>query len=143
MRGPSVRRNDHQTEGMVSPIHSYRDLIVWQKAVELSVAVYTLTECFPNREQFGLTDQLRRAAVSIAANIAEGRHRGSRKDSRRFIQIAYASAAEIESHLTIARRLPQTSSLDYRRVISVLDEVMRMLRSMLAKLRSSKPLIHP
>jgi four helix bundle protein len=121
---------------MDTPILSYRDLIVWRKAVELSVAVYALTEKFPAQEQFNLTQQLRKASVSIAANIAEGRHRGTRKGFCNFLQTAYASAAEVESHLTIARRLPQTASMDYELSFSLLGEVMPMLNVMINKLKA-------
>lgn len=84
-------------------ISSYKDLLVWQKALELSVEIYNLTENFPKEEIYGLTSQIRRAAVSIPSNIAEGRYRGSKKDFSQFLRIAYASGAELETQLEIAK----------------------------------------
>ena len=88
-------------------IQSYRDLIVWQKAVELSVAVYGLTEHYPKEEIYGLISQMRRASVSIASNIAEGRYRGTRKDFCQFLRIAFGSGAELETQIEISKRLPK------------------------------------
>ena len=85
-------------------IKSYRDLQVWQKAVELSVAVYRITDNFPKSEAYGLTSQMRRAAVSIASNIAEG-HRRSNTEFARFLMMALGSLAELETQLEIARRV--------------------------------------
>ena len=87
-------------------IYSYRDLIVWQKSVELVVAIYKLTEKFPSVEVYGLTSQMRRAVISIPSNIAEGRKRGTRKDFRPFLVVAYSSGAELETQLEIAKKLP-------------------------------------
>lgn len=89
----------------MAEVASYRDLIVWQKAMTLVEGVYRLTEAFPTREQFGLTSQMRRAAVSIAANIAEGHARATRKDYNHFISIAQGSLAEVETYLILAGRL--------------------------------------
>ena len=87
---------------METKINSFRDLIVWQKAKELAIRVYKITETFPRAELFGLTNQMRRAAVSIAANIAEGNKRSTRKDYKHFLHNALGSGAELESHLEIA-----------------------------------------
>lgn len=119
-------------------VHTYKDLIVWQRAMELVVAIYALTENFPQTEQYGLQSQMRRSAVSIPSNIAEGRKRGSRKDFAKYLLIAYGSGAELETQIEIAKRLPFGSQLDYTRVDSLLNETMRMLNAMLAKLRSKK-----
>lgn len=78
-------------------IQSHKDLVVWQKAIQLVTEVYELTKSFPKEELFGLTSQMRRAAVSIPSNIAEDRNRGSRKDFRQFLLIAFASANELET----------------------------------------------
>lgn len=86
-------------------IESYENLIVWQKSMDLVTAIYELTRQFPKEEVFGLTSQMRRAAVSIPSNIAEGSRRGSRKDFRNFLLIAYGSGAELETQIKIAKRL--------------------------------------
>lgn len=111
------------------PSTSHENLIVWQKAVDLAIVVYELTKQFPRDEQYGLTSQMRRAAVSIPSNIAEGRRRGTDSEFRRFLSIAYGSGAELETQYVIARRLrylPDTETS----CRSLLDEVMRMLNSM-------------
>ncbi len=107
-------------------ISSYRDLIVWQKAIELVTEIYKLTDLFPKNEIYGLTNQARRAAVSIPANIAEGCARGYRKEYRQFILIAYASGAELETHLLIAKNLKFANFSEIERIEKLLDEVMRM-----------------
>ncbi|MDO8559942.1 MAG: four helix bundle protein [bacterium] len=117
-------------------INSYKDLTVWQRAVELVVTVYELTEQYPKSELYGLTSQTRRAAVSIPSNIAEGRRRGSRKEYCQFLLIAYGSGAELETHLVIAQRLPFGERLDFSRCARPLDETMKMLNAMIAKLRT-------
>jgi len=117
-------------------IYSYKDLVVWQKSVELVVVIYALTEKFPQAEIYGLTSQIRRAAVSIPSNIAEGRRRGSRKDFRQFLLVAYSSGAELETQLEITRRLPFGKSLNYSGANSLLLEVMKMLNKMLSTLKS-------
>jgi four helix bundle protein len=117
-------------------IHSYKDLVVWQRAMEVVVAVYELSEQFPKSELYGLTSQMRRSAVSIPSNIAEGRKRSSKKDFCQFLVIAYASGSELETQIEIVKRLPLGKSLSYDKVDSLLEEVMKMLNTMLAKLRS-------
>jgi four helix bundle protein len=117
-------------------IYSYKDLVVWQKSVELVAVIYALTEKFPQAEIYGLTSQMRRAAVSIPSNIAEGRRRGSRKDFRQFLLVAYSSGAELETQLEITRRLPFGKNLDYSGANSLLLEVMKMLNKMLSTLKS-------
>src|SRR3989338_8957602 len=86
-------------------IKSHKDLIVWQKAVSLSLLVYRLTKDFPQREVYALSSRMRRAAVSIASNIAEGRSRRTRKDFQHFLHMAYGSVAELETQLLIAKQL--------------------------------------
>lgn len=114
---------------------AYRSLKVWRKAVEMVVSVYELSEQFPDEERFGLVSQLRRSAVSIPSNIAEGSNRGSTKDFAQFLQIAYGSGAELETQLEIAYRLPKTSKLDYTVVEEQLTEVMKMLNSLIRSTR--------
>lgn len=119
-----------------TPIHSYKDLVVWQRSMELVVAVYELTEQFPKSEMYGLTSQMRRSAVSIPSNIAEGRKRGSKKDYHHFLIIAYGSGAELETQIEIAKRLPFSKELNFTKVDGLLDEVMRMLNKITNQLRS-------
>src|SRR3989344_2305450 len=108
-------------------LHSYKELIVWQRAVDLVVAVYELTDKFPREEVFGLSSQMKRAAVSIPSNIAEGRFRGTRKDFLNFVRVAYGSGAELETQVEIAKRLSKIANLDYTKVNELLTEVMKML----------------
>lgn len=117
-------------------INSYKDLIVWQRGMELVAAAYRLTDSYPKEELYSLTSQIRRAAVSIPANIAEGRKRSTRKDFCHFLTIAYGSASELETHLEISRRLPFGARLDYTQVDKLLGEVIRMLNTMISKLKS-------
>lgn len=118
------------------PIHSYKDLIVWQRSVELVVALYALTDQFPKSEIYGLTSQMKRSSVSIPSNIAEGRRRGSKKDYRHFLTMAYASGAELETQIEISKRLPFGKKLNYARVDDLLLETMKMLNKMLSTLRT-------
>ena len=116
---------------------SYKDLIVWQKGVDLSVLVYELTEQFPRDERYALTSQMRRAVVSIPSNIAEGRCRSTKKDFCNFLHIALGSAAELETQIEIARRIKQTASLSYGTIEALLTEVTKMLNSLISKLEAN------
>lgn len=115
-------------------IYSYRDLIVWQKSIELVTQIYKLTEVFPRSEQFGLISQMRRAAVSVSSNIAEGRYRGTRKDFRQFLIIAFSSGAELETQLVIAKNLSFVLDSDCKEIDNLLNQVMKMLNAMISKL---------
>jgi four helix bundle protein len=121
---------------MDNKIQSYRDLIVWQKAMDVVVIIYDLTEKFPVSENHGLTFQMRRAAVSIPSNIAEGRRRGSKKEFRRFLMIAFASGSELETQIEISKRLSITSANHYLEVDTTLLEVMKMLNRLIFSLKS-------
>ncbi|MCF7844698.1 MAG: four helix bundle protein [Kiritimatiellales bacterium] len=99
--------------------------------------LYDLTSHFPKEEMYGLTSQMRRASISIASNIAEGKARGTRKDYTHFLHIARGSGTELEAQIEIAKRLPKTSSLNYRNVDSILCEVMKMLNALIKKLKIS------
>lgn len=122
-------------------INTYRDLIVWQKSMDLVMAVYKLTSGLPKEEIYGLTSQMRRCAVSIPSNIAEGRRRGTKKDYRQFLIIAYSSGAELETQIEIIKRLPFGSHLDFIKVDSLLNEVMRMLNKLTNKIIDNQNLI--
>ncbi|MEK7207972.1 MAG: four helix bundle protein [Patescibacteria group bacterium] len=117
-------------------IHSYKDLIVWQKGIEMVIEVYRMTEQFPKSELYGLASQMKRAAVSIPSNIAEGRRRGGKKEFCQFLLIAYGSGAELETQLEIVRRLPWGKELNAQKIDALLLEVMRMLNKMISSLKS-------
>ena len=115
----------------MTQIITYKDLIVWQKAVDLVVEIYKLTSVFPRSETYGLTSQMRRSAISIPSNIAEGRRKSSRKDYRHFLTIAYGSGAELETQVEIAKRLSFGTTLNYKKLDELLVEVMKMLNKIL------------
>jgi len=121
-------------------IHSYKELIVWQKSVDLVVLIYELSEHFPKSELYGLSSQMRRAAVSIPSNIAEGRRRGGRKEFAQFLLIAYGSGAELETQLEIIKRLSFGKNLDFQKLESLLAEIMKMLNSMVHSMRQTNQL---
>lgn len=117
-------------------MHSFRDLIVWQKSMDLVITIYKLSEKFPSEEKFGLTSQMRRTVVSIPSNIAEGRRRGTSKEYRQFLQISYGSGGELETQLEIGLRLGYLSKSDYEKADALLQEIMRMLNALLSKVSS-------
>ena len=121
-------------------VYSYKNLKVWKKGIELVAAVYSLTRVFPEEEKFGLVSQMRRAAVSIPSNIAEGRYRGSRKEFVHFLRHAYSSGAELETQGEISKRLNLVEVSRFTDVDNFLNEVMRMLNSMIGKLEKPKKL---
>lgn len=118
-------------------INSYKDLKVWQKSFDLSLQVYTLTRKFPKEEVYSLTSQIRRSAVSIPSNIAEGYARNRKLEYIQFLRIAFGSGAELETQLLIAKNLDYVSSSDLDKSIRLLDEVMKMLNSLIFKIKSS------
>jgi four helix bundle protein len=111
----------------VGRIQSHRDLIAWQKAVELVARSYEITRSFSREEQFGLTQQLRRAVVSVAANIAEGKGRGTAKEFTRFLAIASGSLTEVDTHFVIARRLGYINEATLEEVVGQIEEVGRII----------------
>ncbi len=108
-------------------ISSYKDLIVWQKSFQLSKDVYKFTAKLPKTEQFGLSSQLQRCAVSIPSNIAEGNQRNSRKEYRQFLNIARGSAGELETQLLIAQDVYKR---EVGNLIGSLTEIQKMLFSL-------------
>ncbi|MFH1193488.1 MAG: four helix bundle protein [bacterium] len=118
-------------------IESYRDLIVWQKSMQMVIEIYRLTENFPKSELYGLTSQIRRSAVSIPSNIAEGRRRGSRKDMCHFMVIAFGSGAELETQIEISKSLEFGKNLNFGKIDGLLNEIMRMLNKMLSTLQAT------
>ncbi|MDD4606780.1 MAG: four helix bundle protein [Patescibacteria group bacterium] len=119
---------------MENQIRSYKDLIVWKKSMDLVEAIYKLTQNFPQSETYGLVSQMRRCVVSIPSNIAEGCKRGTKKDYRQFLIIAYSSGAELETQIEISKRLNFTETINYIKVDGLLDEIMRMLNTIIGKL---------
>ena len=113
----------------------YGDLKVWHKAMDLSVAVYRFTDDFPRKEAFGLTNQLRRASVSVPSNIAEGYGRGSTRDYVHFLTIARGSNCEVQTQLSLARRLDFGLVQDFKVAYSLSEEVSKMLNALLNSLR--------
>ncbi len=110
-------------------VRSYRDLVVWQKAMDLTSLVYGFTAGLPADERFGLIAQARRAAVSVPANLAEGHRRSSTKDFLRFVSIAAGSLAELETLLELAARLYSVQS-SQEELVSRAEEVGRMIRGL-------------
>ena len=115
-------------------ITSYKDLTVWQRSMDLVVSIYKLTEKFPKPEIYGLISQMRRAAISISSNIAEGKARGTRRDYRHFLLTSFGSGAELETQIEIAKRLPFSKHIDFKEVDNLLGEVMKMLNVLIKKL---------
>jgi four helix bundle protein len=115
---------------------SFRDLAVWQRSVELALAVYKLTSVFPESERFGLISQLRRAAVSIPSNIAEGYGRSSKGEYVQFLGHARGSNSEVETQLVIARALGFGSKQAIESAEGLCNEVGRMLGGVLRSVRA-------
>jgi four helix bundle protein len=115
---------------------SFRDLQVWQRAMDLVEDVYVTTKAFPGDERFGLTAQVRRAAVSIASNIGEGKRRKKRGPLLNHLDIALGSQGEVEVQLEIAQRVGFLALRDYRRLASRAEEVGRMLNGLIAALEA-------
>ena len=116
---------------------TYRDLAVWQKAMDLVVSAYRVASKFPAQEQYGLKSQLQRAAVSIPANIAEGHGRASRGDYGHHISIARGSLAEFETHLMIAVRLEFVAREDVIEAWNLAQEVSKMLTTLVRAIRDN------
>jgi four helix bundle protein len=116
----------------------FRELKVWEKAHQLTLAVYQATTAFPKEELYGLTSQIRRSAASIPTNIAEGCGRGSDDDFRRFLQIAMGSASELEYQLLLAHDLGYLVTAERDHLSGAVVEVKRMLASIIAKIKNDR-----
>jgi len=127
-----VEKNQHPRE---TAVRSLERLIVWQRSLELVEEIYRLTKLFPEDERFGLVSQLRRSAVSIPSNIAEGHARNSRKEFLQFLGTAYGSSAEVYTQLVVASRVRVAPPEEFTQAFGLLDEAQRMLASMLHSLR--------
>jgi len=111
----------------------YKNLIVWQKGMDLARAVYALTEAMPETEKYGLISQMRRSAVSIPSNIAEGSKRNTEKDFKQFLAIAPGSVAELETQIELVRTLPFGETCNYVEADQLTDEITRMLTTIITK----------
>jgi four helix bundle protein len=120
-------------------MRDFRKLKVWEKSHALTLTVYKATAVFPQQEMYGVTSQLRRAAASIAANIAEGCGRTSETELARFMQIGMTSASEVAYYLILARDLTYLPPDQFQKLSTQTDEVQRMLRAFIAQLRENKP----
>ena len=118
-------------------VESYKDLIVWQKAMDLVVLIYQVTNNFPQSEIYGLVSQMRRSAVSIPSNIAEGKVRGTKKDYRNFLLISFGSGSELETQLEISKRLNYIDEINFIEINNLLTEVMKILNVMTRKLNEN------
>ncbi len=120
--------------GMNRKITNFRDLDVWQKGIEIVKDVYTTVEGFPRQEVFGLTSQMRRSAVSIPSNIAEGFNRFHNKEYKQFLYVALGSCAELETQIEIAAELKYLAAEAKGVLLEKLDHETRMLRNLVKKL---------
>jgi four helix bundle protein len=118
-------------------IKSYKDLTVWRKSFKLALRIYRTTKQFPQEELYGLVSQVRRAAFSIPSNIAEGYARNSTADYKRFLRTAFASGAELETQLLIAKETGLLSSENFTYLDNLLAEVMKMLNTLIRKLKTN------
>ena len=116
-------------------IQNYQDLIVWQKAMKLAELVYAFTKQFPQEEIYGLTSQVRRAAVSVPSNIAEGQARSGSAEFRNFLSISYGSRAEAETQLIIAQRLNYITKSQLEEALDLSNEIKRMTHTLISKLK--------
>ncbi|MFZ5453328.1 MAG: four helix bundle protein [Thermodesulfobacteriota bacterium] len=121
-----------------NPVRSYQDLMAWQKAMDLVTEVYKITHEFPREEIFGLTSQLRRAAVSVPSNITEGQGRSSRKEFLYFLGNAKGSLSEVETKVLIARNLGYIDKEGINDLLNHAAEVGRILNGLMASLRNKK-----
>ena len=112
----------------------HKDLIVWQKAILLTQVIYSLTKQFPRDEVFGLTNQIRRAVISVPSNIAEGFNRGSDKEFIYFLKVAKGSAAEVEMQLIISKKLNYINDDDVKPALDLYNEIVRMLGTLIIKI---------
>ena len=129
-RGLGAERDAHGPDGRRRAVQDVKELRVWQQGIDLCKAVYEATKRFPPEERLGLTSQMRRAAVAIPSNVAEGRARGSRKEYRQFVIIGRGSAAELETQIIIAQELGLLAGDVAEGLLEQVRQVGRMLSSL-------------
>ncbi len=117
-------------------VKSFKQLIVWQKSVKLSVEIYKITEGMPKFEIYGLTSQMRRSAVAVPSNIAEGKKRKTKNDFLHFLRIANGSAAELETQIIIAKKIYK--DISYKKAEGLLEEIQKMLTTIIIKLENKR-----
>lgn len=120
-------------------LNSYKELIVWKKSFELSKRIYLTTNKFPKAEIYGLVSQMRRCAVSIPSNIAEGYTRAHRQEYVQFLRTAFASGAELETQLLLAKELQFINLQVYNDLDNLLTEIMKMLNKLISNLTHPRP----
>ncbi len=120
---------------MVQKIRSYQDLVAWQKAMDLVTEIYRLSQKFPKEELFGLASQIRRAAVSIPSNIAEGRGKASKGEVQQFLGHAKGSLFEVETQILIARNLNYLNESEANRILEQTAEVGKVLNGLIASFK--------
>lgn len=119
-------------------IKSYRDLEVWKKSIQLVKQIYISTKNFPKEETYGLTNQMRRAAVSIASNIAEGKSRQTKNEYIQFLYIALGSASELDTQLVISKELDYINGQTENDLAENIDHISRMTRNLIKSLRTTQ-----
>jgi four helix bundle protein len=129
---------DEGTLGNSRGVKTHADLIVWQRAIQMTLAIYKLSQEFPREEIYGLTSQIRRASVSVASNVAEGYGRGSRGEYKQFLGIARWSNCEVQTQLVIAKELGYGKEDQRRMAADLSNEVSLMLHALIAKLAHPK-----
>ena len=122
----------------MAEIKTHKDLLVWKKRIDLVEQIYTFTKQFPKEELYGITNQMRRCAVSIPANIAEGSGRKNKAEFIQFLHIALGSASELETHLIISQRLGFLSSNSYDEIMNALNEIIKMICGLINSLNSTR-----
>jgi len=123
-----------ETNGAVGRVQSHRDLVVWQKAMDLAVAVYRHANRFPREESYRLTSQITRAVASVPANIAEGNGRGTAREYAHFLSIAKGSLMEVETFLLLAVRLDYLTEPAVHATLALIIEISKMLTTLRAKI---------
>ena len=113
--------------------HEYSRLLIWQNSISLSVKIYSVTKTFPDSEKFGVTNQLRRASVSIASNIAEGSTRGTKRDFISFLRISLGSLAELDTQILIAQKIGYLPENLYNELHSEITLLIGMIHSFIKK----------
>jgi four helix bundle protein len=117
----------------VAPIESHRDLVVWQKGMDLAELVYDLAGSFPTHERFVLASQMTRAVISVPANIAEGYARGSTRDYAHFLAIAKGSLMEVETYVMLSMRIGYANEKDTAPILSLITEMSKMITTLRAR----------
>ncbi len=117
-------------------MQSYKELVVWKKSIQLVISIYDIVKMFPKEEMYGLSSQIKRAAVSVPSNIAEGHDRNSDKEFCQFLCIARGSLAELETQLIIASKLEYLNEISINEILRDCDEIGKMLNALIKKIKT-------